>query len=211
MYDLDLFETPAATVAELHSQGRKVTCYLSAGSWEEWRPDAGAFPQAVIGEDYAGWPGERWLDIRQIDQLGPIMGARLDLCRDKGFDGVEPDNLAGYQNPTGFPLTAADQLAYNRWLAAEAHHRGLSIGLKNDPDQVLDLVDAFDWALTEECFEWGWCDALSPFIAAGKPVFAAEYTDTSVTLEAICPQATTLGLSLILKERELTAYRAVCP
>ena len=42
IYDLDLFETEASLVSELHSQGRKAICYISVGSWEEWRPDADA-------------------------------------------------------------------------------------------------------------------------------------------------------------------------
>ena len=47
------------------------------------------------------------MDIRQIDILGPIMQARLDLCKQKGFDAVEPDNVDAYQNKPGFPMTAS--------------------------------------------------------------------------------------------------------
>ena len=211
VYDLDLFDNDAGVIAALHAQGRKVICYISAGSWEEWRPDADQFPAGVIGRDYAGWPGEKWLDIRQIEALAPVMRARLDLCRDKGFDGIEPDNIDGYTNDTGFPLTEADQLSYNRWLADEAHARGLSIGLKNDPDQAADLLPYFDWALTEDCFAEGWCEAMLPFIQAGKPVFAAEYTDSGVSLEQACPQARRLQFSLILKDRDLNAELQACP
>ena len=134
MYDLDLFETDASVVRALKDQGRAVICYISVGSWEDWRPDADKFPAEVIGKNYSGWPGEKWLDIRQIDQLAPILGARLDMCAAKGFAGVEPDNIDAYTNNTGFPLTFADQLAFNTWLADEAHARGLSIGLKNDSE-----------------------------------------------------------------------------
>lgn len=211
VFDLDLFETDASTVSALHAQGRKVICYLSAGSWEEWRPDALAFPEEVIGKKYQGWPGERWLDIRRLDLLGPILRLRLDLCQDKGFDGIEPDNIDAYANDTGFPLTAADQLAFNRWLATEAHARGLSIGLKNDPEQAAELVTAFDWALTEDCFDQGWCEAMTPFLEAGKAVFAAEYTDTGVDFEAACRELQPGGFSLILKDRELSAWRETCP
>ena len=144
MYDIDLFENDASVIEALHAQGRKAVCYVSVGSWEDWRPDADQFPTSVIGEDYEGWPGENWLDIRQIELLAPVMRARLDLCRDKGFDGIEPDNIDGYTNDTGFPLTYEDQIRYNLWLADEAHARGLSIGLKNDPDQVSDLLPYFD-------------------------------------------------------------------
>ena len=211
MYDIDLFDQNAETVATLHAQGSKVVCYMSVGSFEDWRPDAAQFPDSLLGKDYEGWPGEKWLDIRRIDLLAPIMRARLDLCKSKGFDAIEPDNMDNYTNDTGFALTYDDQLAYNRWLAAEAHQRGLSIGLKNTPDQVEDLVADFDWALTEGCFEQEWCEEMLPFIQAGKPVFAAEYTDTNITLEDFCPQAKTLQINAILKDRELTAARSACP
>jgi hypothetical protein len=211
MYDIDLFDQSAEVVDALHAKGRKVVCYMSVGSYEDWREDADQFPPSVLGNDYEGWPGEKWLDIRQIDVLAPIMRARLDLCKEKGFDAVEPDNMDNYTNDTGFPLTYADQLAYNRWLADEAHQRGLSIGLKNDANQVADLVDSFDWALTEDCFEQGWCDEMLPFIQAGKPVFAAEYTDTGITLDDFCPQAQTMHINAILKNRDLDAPRQACP
>ncbi len=211
MVDIDLFENDAAVVDALHAQGKKVICYISAGSWENWRPDKDAFPESVIGKNYDGWPGEKWLDIRRIDALAPVMRARLDECRAKGFDGVEPDNIDGFTNDTGFPLTPADQLAYNRWLAAEAHARGLSIGLKNDSEQAADLAADFDWALTEDCFAEKWCAELQPFIAARKPVFAAEYTDTGITPAEFCPQAAALGFNVILKNRNLDAWREVCP
>jgi hypothetical protein len=211
VYDIDMFDNDAGVVAALHTQGRRVICYISVGSWEEWRPDASQFPAAVIGKDYDGWPGEKWLDIRRIDLLAPIMRARLDQCRAKGFDAVEPDNIDGYVNDTGFPLTYNDQKTYNIWLATEAHARGLSIGLKNDDEQVADLLPYFDWALTEDCFDQGWCDSMTPFITAGKPVFAAEYTDTGITLGDFCPQAKALKFSAILKNRDLDAWRQTCP
>jgi hypothetical protein len=213
-YDVDLFDVDAAVVTTLHAQGRSAICYLSAGSREDWRPDADQFPASVIGKDYAGWPGEQWLDIRQIDLLAPIMRARLDLCRAKGFDAVEPDNVDGYTNDTGFPLTYQDQLAYNTWFAAQAHARGLSVGLKNDGEQALDLAPHFDWAMTEDCYADGWCDEIAPFTAAGKAVFAAEYTDRVTEgqfVEIICPQAGARGLSAILKHRDLDAWRLACP
>jgi hypothetical protein len=214
MYDIDMFDSDAATVAELHAQGCVVICYISVGSWEDWRPDADRFPPEVLGDDYEGWPGEKWLDIRRLDLLAPIMRARLDLCRDRGFDGVEPDNVDGYTNDTGFPLTYQDQLAYNVWLTDEAHARGLSIGLKNDEDQAADLVSYFDWATTEDCFVNEWCEEMAPFTDAGKAVFAAEYTDQLTVnqfLNQVCPQAKTMHLDVIFKHRDLDAWRQACP
>ncbi len=211
MYDIDLFDNDASTVAALHAQGRKVICYISMGSWEDWRPDVDQFPAEVIGKDYEGWPGEKWLDIRRIDLLAPIMRARLDQCQAKGFDGIEPDNIDGYTNDTGFPLSYQDQRNYNIWLANEAHARGLSIGLKNDGDQVGDLLSHFDWALTEDCFADEWCTDVEPFVAAGKAVFAAEYTDTGITLGDFCSQSAAMRFSTILKHRDLDAWRQACP
>jgi endo-alpha-1,4-polygalactosaminidase (GH114 family) len=213
VYDIDLFDNNASTVASLRAQGRRVFCYISVGSWEDWRPDADQFPDSVLGNDYEGWPGEKWLDIREIELLAPIMRARLDRCRSKGFDGVEPDNVDGYANDTGFRLTYQDQLSYNIWLAGEAHARGLSIGLKNDDEQVDDLLSHFDWAMTEDCFADGWCADMQPFITAGKPVLAAEYTDQmSINhfLNQVCPQAEVMGFSAILKRRDLDAWRRAC-
>ena len=211
VYDLDLFDTSAEDVATLHAQGVKVVCYINMGAREDWRPDAESFPDEVIGRIYAGWPGERWLDIRQIDLLAPILSARLDLCLQKEFDGVEPDNLDGYTNQTGFPLTYEDQLTFNRWVADEGHARGLSVGLKNDPDQVVDLVDWFDWVLLENCLVEGWCEQLMPFVNEGKPVVMIEYSHRNASLAEMCPFADALGFDTMIKDRALDAWREGCP
>lgn len=211
VYDLDLFETDAPLVSTLRQSGKKLICYLSAGSWEEWRPDAADYPQEILGNDYDGWPGEKWLDIRQIDKLAPILRSRLDLCRQKGFDAVEPDNIDGHGNDTGFPITPSDQIAFNVWLAAEAHARGLSIGLKNDGEQAGELVEHFDWAMTEDCFDQGWCADMNVFIEAGKAVFQAEYTDTGVDFGAVCNAAEKSKFSPLHKKRDLDAWLEVCP
>lgn len=211
IYNLDLFETTSDDIQELHDRGVRVICYLNAGAWENWRPDSQDFPQEILGNVYLGWPGERWLDIRQMDRLAPLMIARLDLCVEKGCDGVDPDNLDGYLQPTGFDLTSADQLNYNRWLAREAHRRGLGIGLKNDPEQAGELADDFDWITTESCLHQDWCDLVEPFIQAGKPVFAVEYAHETADLSSVC--ATELGQQIqpILKHRSLDAWLATCP
>ncbi|MEU3609260.1 endo alpha-1,4 polygalactosaminidase [Streptomyces sp. NPDC035033] len=206
VYDIDGFDHPAATVADLHRRGRKVICYLSTGAWEDFRPDADRFPKSVLGRSN-GWAGERWLDIRRTDVLEPLMAERVDMCRAKGFDAVEPDNMDGYRNRTGFPLTAADQLAYNRLVARLAHDRGLAVGLKNDLDQIPELLGDFDFAVNEQCAQYDECHLLTPFVAAGKPVFHAEY---ELTPRQFCAEARELGLSSMQKRYELGAWRRPC-
>lgn len=205
-YDIDGFDTPKSTVTALKAAGRRTICYFSAGSYEDWRPDGASFPPTVLGASN-GWPGERWLDIRRIDLLAPIIEARLDMCREKGFDAVDPDNVDGYTNATGFPLTAADQLTFNRYLADAAHARGMAVGLKNDLDQVGQLVSSFDFAVNEQCFQYRECDALIPFIRAGKPVFGIEY---SGDIGAICAGAQRLGFMTVMKRLALDAPRTAC-
>ncbi len=206
VYDVDLENTSASTIAQLHSQGRRVICYISAGTYEPGRGDASKFPESVKGKKMEDW-NELWLDIRNITALAPVMLARMDSAVAKGCDALEPDNIDGYNNNTGFPLKAADQLAYNRWLANSAHERGLAIGLKNDLEQVKDLVDYFDFAINEECFSYGECDLLLPFIRADKAVFGAEY---ELRTSSFCSQANSMNMDFILKNWDLDAYREAC-
>jgi hypothetical protein len=207
MYDIDLFDTSAETIAALQADGRIVICYFSAGSWEEWRPDAGDFPAAVIGKTLDGWPDEKWLDVRAVDTLAPILEARLDMAVAKGCDGVEPDNVDAWDNKSGFPLTGADQIRFNRWLSDAAHARDLSVGLKNDLAQIPALVDFFDWALNEQCFEYDECGALLPFVEAGKAVFGVEY---ELDLEDFCEEANAMDFDWLLMEWDLDGSREAC-
>lgn len=207
MYDIDLFTTDPGEIAALHAQGRTVVCYFSAGSYEPYRPDSGNFPAAVRGKPIEEFADEQWLDIRQLDTLAPIMRARLDRARQQGCDGVDPDNVDGFTNRTGFPLAARDQLAYNRWLADEAHGRGMAVFLKNDGDQARALAESFDGAVVEQCFEYDECDQYAPFTHAGKPVFEIEYTAVP---DIFCPQANRLGFNSLQKRLALDAYRVAC-
>ncbi len=209
--DLDLFDIGASTVAALKKQGKHVICYMSAGTWENWRPDAAAFPPSVLGRPLDGWPGERWLDIRQLSVLAAPMRARLDLCKRKGFSAVDPDNVDGYGARTGFPITRADAVTYLRFLAKEAHRRGLAIGLKNATEIAPSLLATVDFAVTEDCFKQGWCAVSKNFIARNKPVFAIEYTDNHISFPAFCAQAKKLGLSPLLKTRNLDTREWRCP
>jgi hypothetical protein len=207
VYDIDLFENEASVVASLHAQGRHVICYMDAGTWEGWRPDASKFPASVLGSADPGWTEEKWLDIRQLSIIEPLMEARFKLCKEKGFDGIEADNVDGWQNSTGFPITAAEQLTYDEWLANTAHSLGLSIALKSDTQQIPELEPYYDYSVDEECVEYSECSLLEPFVKAGKPVFEVEYAKTP---SQFCAETNALGLMAMQKGKELEAWNAPC-
>jgi hypothetical protein len=211
VYDLDLFDAEPSTIAALHAAGGTVICYFSAGSFEDWRPDVGRFPKTVIGKAYEGWPGESWLDIRQRDALAPILEARLDLAKQKHCDAVDPDNVDGFTNPTGFALSADDQRAFNLWLADAAHRRGLAIGLKNAAELVDELVGSFDFAIIESCAAEDACAAFEPFSTAGKAVFQIEYREETPDWPAICRDAAGRHFTAILAGLELDGTAQSCP
>jgi hypothetical protein len=230
MWDIDGFDNSPATVNALQARSH-VVCYLSAGSYEGWRADASSFPGSaqlspttpphailgVLGWKMDGWD-ERWLDIRDVQKanspLAAIMQARIAMCRAKGFDAIEFDNVDGYTNPTGFPLTANDQLFYDTFLANEAHRVGLSAVLKNDNAQIPQLLPYFDFALNEECWHYRECTTAQngsygydQFVAAGKAVFGVEYVGAA---SSFCPKANAQNFNWLKKKLDLGSWRTAC-
>lgn len=206
LYDIDLFDTPAATIGDLKGIGRIVICYFSAGTWEDWRPDAADFPADALGAPLADWPGERYLDIRRAD-VRALLAKRLDLAVSKGCHGVDPDNVDAYGNPNGLQLSAADQLDFNRWLAQEAHRRDLAVGLKNAVELLPQLVDAFDFAINESCYQYNECDAYRLFRQQGKAVLIADYRRYN---SGLCRQAAADGYRLQFFKRSLRGVGRPC-
>ncbi len=214
LYDVDLFDTSTKSIQALKSSNKMVICYFSAGSYEDWRKDKSQFNKDDLGKPLDGWEGERWLDIRQKN-VRQIMQKRMDLAKQKGCDGVEPDNVDGFDNPNGLNLTASDQLDYNRFLANQAHIRGLKVALKNDMQQVTALVNDFDFSVNEECHEYNECDVLKAFIEQDKPVFNAEYkkayiNDISIR-KSMCEQSKVLKIQTLVLPLDLDdSFRLAC-
>ncbi|MBI2573410.1 endo alpha-1,4 polygalactosaminidase [Candidatus Woesearchaeota archaeon] len=206
VYDIDLFESDAALISRLQQRGVGVICYFSAGSVEDWREDASLLPARVIGKELEGWEGENWVDIRS-SEVKKWVTQRLDLAVAKGCDAVEPDNVDGFEQETGFALRHQDQLDFNEWMAREAHARGLAIGLKNDLMQIEELVDDFDFAVNEECFEQENCEDILPFVESGKAVFGAEY---ALEKRDFCSKALAMDFSWIRAEYDLDGATSVC-
>jgi hypothetical protein len=214
IYDIDLFDNTIELIGSLKSNGKKVICYFSAGSYEQWRNDAAQFNENDLGLPLDDWPGERWLDIRSAN-VWIIMQSRLDLAKQKGCDGVDPDNVDGYVNDTGFPLTAEDQLQYNRFLAEEAHRRGLAIGLKNDLEQIPQLAQWFDFSVNEQCHQFNECETLEPFTLANKAIlnieYSAKYVNNESERQALCNEAAIRKMyTLILPLKLNDEFRLSC-
>ena len=209
VYEVDLFDTAQADIDALHAAGRRVICYVSTGTFEPWRSDADAFPPAAVGNAVAEYPQEQWLDTRDA-AIRAIMTARLDRARDKRCDGVDISTVSSGDADTGFSLTAADALAYARFLAAESHGRGMSAGLGGAEGIAAELVPSFEWALTQGCLDAGTCGALAAFVAAQKVVFAVEF-GTAADAATICPRVRQQGFNPLIKNRSFDAFRVACP
>ena len=215
MFDVDLYAsdgtTPnTASVSQIHGNGAHAICYVDAGTYENFRPDAADYTAfdskcggCLLGKNN-GWPGEQWLNVNddkgQRTFILAELGKRVDKCVTAKFDGVEFDNVDGYANDTGYTITAQAQEDFDKAIADLAHQKGLSVALKNDVAQVSDLAPYFDYAVNEQCAEFSECDQYAPFLNQGKAVFNVEY---NVQPGVFCAPAITLKLSAIKKELAL--------
>jgi len=201
--DIDLDNVTAETVSKYHNLGLKVICYFSAGTYEPFRGASQEMlkVEGLVMTKMKDWD-ENWLDFRK-EGIKPFMTERMDLAVQKGCDGVEFDNVDAFANTKWpDPLTANDQITFNRWLAQEAHNRNLAAGLKNCVGLLNNLVNDFDFAINESCSSYTECPRYSVFLNQNKPVFTALYgliTDVKFT-DKICSQIQNLPLSIIIKD-----------
>jgi hypothetical protein len=164
MYDLDGFLTTKAEVTAIKTTWRAATlahpktiCYLDL-AWEDYRPDAtpggGSFPASTLGQVYNGFPEERWVDFRQLDELKPMLDARISMCASKGFDAVELDDIDGFDPPstTGFQVTPGDMQNYLAYAFNQVHKDGMTALWKNSPYLSSWGRQYTDGAVVEECY-----------------------------------------------------------
>jgi hypothetical protein len=199
--------------------GRKVICYFSAGTYENWRSDADSFRDSDKGNNLGDWPGEKWLDTNSAN-VRKIMQTRLDLAVEKGCDGVDPDNIDAYDNSNGLGLTRDDAINYVNWLASQAHSRGLSVGLKNGGDIIDSVLANMQWSVNEQCAQYSECDTYAAFTEANKPVFHIEYpkgdntdNDDDVTTKqrtSACNAASAGNFSTVIKNMNLNDWVEYC-
>ena len=221
VYNIDL-AVPVEKVQTLKARDIKVICYFSAGTVEYFRPDSDQFADTIVGEQYEDLTDERWLDYSNFQEFAPVMEARMDTCKAKGFDAIEMDNVDAHNYETrdengnvvsigtNFGIKLEHSIAYIQWLASEAHQRGLSVGLKNAEEMAADVVADVDWMLTEDCYVDAWCHEATVFVENNKPVFMTEYVDLVPDFTPACELAKTLGFSAIWRDPglELDTYVA---
>ncbi|RZA05558.1 MAG: hypothetical protein EOP11_12550 [Proteobacteria bacterium] len=206
LLDVDVFTTSAAKVAQLKASGLYMICYVNAGSYQPGYPDSAQYPNYLKVQADPNWPGEYFLDVTDVFKpnsvLASILDARLKLCKEKGFDAVEPDNLQNDENVKGGRITTQQQIDFNGWFADAAHRNGLAVFQKNGPDKVLlkdrtgkMMVEKFDGILNEECQQYNECAPLAEYPKRGKLALNVEYTK-----DPNCAQSNSLNINTIRKD-----------
>ena len=189
VYDIDGFENTAEEVKKLHEKGIHVICYIDVGGAEEYRPDYSKFKEdeekykvQMTGNRIEKWE-EFYINIKELTYVEPIMKARFEMRKEKGFDAVEPDEDESWtvtEAESGIKggISKADQLAYNKWIAETVHSLGMAVIQKNDAGQTSEQNKYFDGVITEECNLSSECGDFKPYLEEGKPVMNAEYSNT---------------------------------
>ncbi len=195
VYDLDPDIASATQIASLKSKGVTVICYFSAGSAEDWRSDYGKFTSADKAGALDGWAGEYVVNVTQ--NVKNIMTARMQRFQNMGCDGVEPDNTD----------QVADPVSYIKFLSGAAHSLGLSVALKNNAELAGDptVISAVDFAVVEQCYEFGECGSYLPLIKAGKAVFDIEYNTNPN-----CADANSKNIDAYRMNLDLSGVRTPC-
>lgn len=219
VWGIDLVDNNATSISTMKNKGANIICYFSAGSYEDWRPDESLFKPQDLGNDLDGWPGEKWLDIRSKN-VRDIMIARLNLAVEKGCNGVDPDNVDGYDNDNGLDLQEADSIDYITFLANEAHKRNLTISLKNAGTVAPMVLTCIDFSVNEQCLVYHECATYAIFIDNKKPVFHVEYPKgddvnnndpvSDTVKNSICKDSTSTGFSTIIKNINLDEFIQQC-
>jgi hypothetical protein len=228
VYDIDAIDNPASTVRALHRLHDKVICYIEIGAAGNYYSASQEglrvtyYQQLAragdLGKSVAKYP-ERYLNINASSTLRIIKSMILRQCSAKGFDAVEPDIDDSYTDATGFRITEADNIRYDRALGAYAHRLGLAWGQKNgDQDASFSaaLEPTTDFLLDEECNFYQACRIVAPpYLKARKLVLNAEYTNDwgrhpQADLRKFCAADEAAGIDGTLFAPALAGQRNPC-
>lgn len=151
-----------------------------------------------------GWEGEYLLDTSTAAKrsgIAAVFDSVVADCAKKGFRAVEFDNLDSYTR-SGRLLTADHNIAMAKLLVTSAHAHGLLAGQKNAVELSgrLRAEAGFDFAIAEECVEWGEC---SDYVDVyGAKAFDVEYSDGSLSLAEVCASSDRMA-STVYRDRDL--------
>ncbi|PNH40995.1 hypothetical protein VD0004_g6062 [Verticillium dahliae] len=217
-FDIDLFDNSDETFSRLREAGKKVICYFSAGSWEDWRDDKDDFGDDNLGKELDGWPGEKWVDVAS-DGVRNVMKKRIQLAANRGCDAIDPDNVDGFQNDNGLGLTKEDAVDFVKFLSETALQYNMSTGLKNAGSIIPDVLEDVHFSVNEQCVQFSECETFAPFIKDNKPVFHIEYPKdapsvSSTASKRVCTPtgeaAGTDGFSTVIKKMNLDGWVEFC-
>jgi hypothetical protein len=228
IFDIDGILNPASTVAALHARGAKVICYIEIGSAGNYYSASDEHltttyyaqlkAAGVMGRKMAGYP-EYYININAAATVRILESMIRQQCAAKGFDAVEPDIGDSYTDRTSYPISLAQNAAFDNKLGAYAHSLGLAWGQKNGDDNSAfskAQEPTADFLLTEECNYYGSCPGVvAPYVQAGKLVLNAEYTDdwgsnTATVLRKFCPADISRGIDGTLFTADLAGQRNPC-
>ena len=198
----------AGKIEELHARDVKVVCHLETGAIRLTDPDAKKFPGAAAAMvpdrpdppdagSVVGYSVDdnhldvRFLDIRAASRplWTKYMWKRFDLAQQIGCDGIDTDhNYSIYVDSmdrpiSGFSIAVNEQVSWYQEIAAQAHMREISVGMRNGY-QLPSLIDVaapdFDFMFIDRCGEIGDCDMTRPFINLQRVVFAIDYVTSEL-------------------------------
>jgi hypothetical protein len=228
VYDIDGIINPASTIAALHKLGDKTICYIEVGAAGNYYSAAQEHLKTTyyaqlkaahdLGDGVSGYP-ERYLNIKAASTLRIIEAMIRQQCSAKGFDAVEPDIDDSFSDTTGFGITEAQNISYDKTLGAYAHSLGLAWGQKNgdaNSEFSAALEPTTDFLLDEECNFYHTCNVVTPpYVHAGKLVLNAEYTadwgsDVFTDLAKFCTADLNGHIDGVLFNVALTGPRNPC-
>lgn len=170
--------------------GAKAKRYEMRGYADEWWFDISGFRAYVSGE-----PSTL---TGAAPNIAAALSRRFAWCRLEGQDAVESDDLDGYTNRSetgvaggGWGLTQADSAGFERWIANQVHADHMAVLQKNDVANAAVDEPLFDGVITEECNLYtdpcaGRGGDWDSYLARGKPVLNAEYTQDGETAAKFC-------------------------
>lgn len=148
---LDMFDYSKKDVTKCKKMGAIVYAYFSS-QYENWRPDSKEFLKQpnILGNKLDKWPGEKWVNTKST-KVREIMINRIIYAKEKGFQGIDVDNVDGYHFKTGYIYRKIDSANYVNFFIRTARKFDLKFSLKNAM-ALIPLTESADFYQNESCY-----------------------------------------------------------